>query len=121
MATNMADISGPKVIDIGGKNVLGSAVGGKNSQSEVMRDSSQAEDEHEYDYGSSEDDDMSRLLASLSAEELYKNLTAASDQFPAVYHPSKSADFQSFETVANPDADITVRKVRAEAHSLVGL
>jgi hypothetical protein len=65
----------------------------------------------------SEEDDLRQFLASLSAEEVavYGNLTgssAATAVFPAAYHKTKSADFKSFETVANPDADITVRKVR---------
>jgi hypothetical protein len=62
-----------------------------------------------------EEEDMRQFLASLSAEEVafYQNLTgsAAPAVRPAAYHKTKSADFQSFETVANPDAEITVRKV----------
>ena len=67
----------------------------------------------------SEEDDLRQFLASLSAEEVavYRNLTGSAAAttavlFPAAYHKTKSADFKSFETVANPDADITVRKVR---------
>jgi hypothetical protein len=73
-----------------------------------------AEDTHSRE---SEEDDLRQFLASLSAEEVavYRNLTgsaATAAVFPAAYHKTKSADFKSFETVANPDADITVRKVR---------
>jgi hypothetical protein len=125
MSANMAEMSIPKVIDLRDKKAASAAVvGGKNSQAEVIRDSqaevivdsqaevirdSQTEVEHEYDYDTSEDDS---LLSSASVEEMYRNLTAAGGHIPAGYHPTKSADFQSFETVANPDADITVRKVR---------
>jgi len=71
-----------------------------------------AEDTHSRE---SEEDDLRQFLASLSAEEVavYRNLTGSTAAvFPAAYHKTKSADFKSFETVANPDADITVRKVR---------
>jgi hypothetical protein len=73
-----------------------------------------AEDTHSRE---SEEEDLRQFLASLSAEEVavYRNLTgsaATAAVFPAAYHKTKSADFKSFETVANPDADITVRKVR---------
>jgi hypothetical protein len=88
--------------------------------------SQQAEDDlYAEDYESAEDtnsreseeDDLRQFLASLSAEEVavYRNLTgsaATAAVFPAAYHKTKSADFKSFETVANPEADITVRKVR---------
>jgi hypothetical protein len=63
----------------------------------------------------SSEEDLLQFLHSLSPAELaaYRNLSASGlgSRIPAAYHQTKSADFQSFETVANPDADITVRKV----------
>jgi hypothetical protein len=90
-------------------------VGFGNQQTEdelYAEDYESAEDTHSRE---SEEDDLRQFLASLSAEEVavYRNLTgSAAAVFPAAYHKTKSADFKSFETVANPDADITVRKVR---------
>ena len=69
-------------------------------------------------------EDLREFLASLSPEELaaYMNLRGVGEgrQPGAPYHQTKSADFQSFETVANPDADITVRKVRGHVKKLKG-
>jgi hypothetical protein len=104
----------------------GSPSGWRDNNNKVGFGTHQTEDDlYAEDYESAEDtnsreneeDDLRQFLASLSAEEVavYRNLTgsaATAAVFPAAYHKTKSADFKSFETVANPDADITVRKVR---------